>query len=334
MELRKLGASNFKVSPLCLGAMMFGGPADEPTSVRLIGMARDAGINFIDTANTYNSGKSEEVVGRAIHNERSRWIVATKVNGVMGPGLSERGSSRPAIMEQARRSLTRLGTDYIDIYYLHREDLEVPLEETVQAMGDLMRDGLIRSFAVSNHRAWRLAEICSISDRLGIDRPVACQPYYNAVNRVPEVEHLPACAFYGIGVVPYSPLARGVLTGKYDPDTAPPSDSRAARNDVRMMQTEWRRESLIIARTLKAHAEARGITAGQFSTAWVLNNRLVTSVIAGPRTEAQLEDYLGAVKYRFTAEDEALVSSLVAPGHASTPGYTDPMEQVEGRLPR
>lgn len=333
MELRNLGASKFKVSPLCLGSMMFGGPADEATSKRLIGMARDAGINFIDTANTYNNGKSEEVVGRAIRDERHHWILATKVNGVMGDGPNERGSSRQAIMEQVKRSLARLGTDYIDIYYLHREDLEVPLEETVRAMGDLVRDGLIRSFAVSNHRAWRLAEICSICDRLGIDRPVACQPYYNAVNRVPEVEHLPACAFYGIGVVPYSPLARGVLTGKYDPDTAPPSDSRAARNDARMMQTEWRRESLIIARTLKAHAEVRGITPGQFSTAWVLNNRLVTSVIAGPRVETQLNDYLGALRYRFTAEDETLVNSLVAPGHASTPGYTDPLEQVEGRVP-
>ena len=208
------------------------------------------------------------------------------------------------------------------------------LEETVRAMGDLIRDGVIRSFAVSNHRAWRLAEVCSICDRLGVDRPVACQPYYNAVNRVPEVEHLPACAFYGVGVVPYSPLARGVLTGKYDPDAAPPDDSRAARKDARMMQTEWRRESLVIARTLKAHAEARGITASQFSTAWVLGNKLVTSVIVGPRVEAQLNDYLGALRYRFTAEDEDLVNSLVAPGHASTPGYTDPLEQVEGRVSR
>jgi aryl-alcohol dehydrogenase-like predicted oxidoreductase len=334
MELRNLGRSGLKVSPLCLGSMMFGGPADEATSARLIGMARDAGINFIDTANVYNNGKSEEVVGRAIRDQRQHWVLATKVNGVMGDGPNERGSSRLAIMEQVKRSLTRMGTDYIDVYYLHREDFEVPLEETVRAMGDLVRDGLIRYFAVSNHRAWRLAEICSICDRLGIDRPVAFQPYYNAVNRVPEVEHLPACAFYGVGVVPYSPLARGVLTGKYDPDTAPPSDSRAARKDARMMQTEWRRESLIIARTFKAHAEARGVTAGQFSTAWVLNNKLVTSVIVGPRVEAQLDDYLGALKYRFTAEDEILVNSLVEPGHASTPGYTDPLEQVEGRVPR
>jgi len=334
MEYRNLGRSGLKVSPLCLGGMMFGGPADEAASRRLVEVARDAGINFIDTANTYNAGKSEEVVGRAIRGDRHRWVLATKVNGVMGGGPNERGSSRLAIMQQVKHSLARLGTDYIDIYYLHREDFQVPLDETVRAMGDLIRAGLIRYFAVSNHRTWRLAEVCNICDRLGIDRPVASQPYYNAVNRVLEVEHLPACAFYGLGVVPYSPLARGVLTGKYDPDAPPPGDSRAARKDVRMMQTEWRRESLLIARTLKSHAEMRGITPGQFATAWVLNNRLVTSVIVGPRLETQLDDYLAALNYRFTAEDEALVNSLVAPGHASTPGYTDPLEPVEGRVPR
>ena len=150
---------------------MFGGPADEAASKRLVDIARDAGINFIDTANTYNAGASEEVVGRAIHGDRNRWVLATKVNGVMGSGPNERGSSRLAIMEQAKRSLDRLGTDYIDIYYLHREDFQVPLDETVRAMGDLARAGLIRYFAVSNHRTWRLAEICNICDRLGIDRP-------------------------------------------------------------------------------------------------------------------------------------------------------------------
>jgi aryl-alcohol dehydrogenase (NADP+) len=334
MEYSNLGRSGLKVSPLCLGAMMFGGAADEATSRRLIGMARDAGVNFIDTANTYNDGRSEEIVGRTIHGDRHRWVVATKVNGVFGEGPNARGSSRRAIMESVKQSLARLATDYIDVYYLHREDLQTPLAETVRAMGDLARAGAIRYFALSNHKAWRVAEICNICDGLGIDRPVASQPYYNAMNRTLEVEHLPACAYYGLGVVPYSPLARGVLTGKYDPDAPPPDDSRAARQDTRMMQTEWRRESLVIARTLKAHAEARGITPGQFAFAWVLNNRLVTAVIGGPRTEAQLADYIGALDYRFTTDDEALVDSLVAAGHASTPGYTDPLEPVEGRVPR
>ena len=153
------------------------------------------------------------------------------------------------------------------------------------------------------------------------------------MNRMPEVEHLPACAFYGLGVVPYSPLARGVLTGKYDPDAPPPEGTRAGRADRRMMQTEWRPESLQLAREVRDHAAARGTTAPAFATAWVLNNRLVTSVIAGPRTEAQWDDYAAALSFSFNAEDEALIDRLVAPGHPSTPGYSDPAYPIEGRVP-
>ena len=169
---------------------------------------------------------------------------------------------------------------------------------------------------------------------MGIDRPVVSQPYYNAMNRMPEVEHLPACGFYGLGVVPYSPLARGILSGKYDPKAPPPEGSRAGRADSRMMQTEWRKESLVIAQKLKAHAEKRGITPGQFATAWVLNNAFVTAAIAGPRTMEQFEDYLGAPGYAFTKADEALVDRLVPAGHPSTPGYTDPAYPLEGRVSR
>ncbi|GJD57564.1 aldo/keto reductase [Methylobacterium dankookense] len=333
MQYRSLGRSGLKVSPICLGTMMFGGATDEPTSARIIGSAREAGINFIDTADVYNDGRSEEVTGRAIAADRDAWVLATKVANPTGSGPNDRGLSRVHVMRAAEASLRRLGTEAIDIYYLHKEDHGTPLEETVRAMGDLVRQGKIRHFGVSNHRAWRVAEICRICDALGIDRPVVSQPYYNALNRMPETEHLPACAHFGLGVVPYSPLARGVLTAKYDPDSAPPADTRAGRQDTRMMQTEWRPESLTIARTLKAHAEARGITAGQFASAWVLNNRLITAVIAGPRTEEQWQDYLGALAYRFTPEDEALVDSLVAVGHPSTPGYNDPAYPIEGRLP-
>ena len=333
MQYRSLGRSGLKVSPICLGTMMFGGATDEPTSARIIGDAREAGINFIDTADVYNEGRSEEVTGRAIAASRNAWVLATKVANPTGPGPNDRGLSRVHVMRACEASLRRLGTEVIDIYYLHKEDHDTPLEETVRAMGDLVAQGKIRHFGVSNHRAWRVAEICRICDGLGIDRPVVSQPYYNALNRMPETEHLPACAHLGLGVVPYSPLARGVLTAKYDPDAPPPAETRAGRQDTRMMQTEWRPESLRIARTLKAHAEARGITAGQFASAWVLNNRLVTAVIAGPRTEAQWQDYLGALAYRFTAEDEALVDGLVTVGHPSTPGYNDPAYPIEGRVP-
>ncbi len=331
MRYRKLGRSGLKVSPLCLGTMMFGGPTDEPTSKKIIARAKDAGVNFIDTADVYNEGRSEEVVGRALRAGRDHWVLATKMCNAMGPGPNDKGLSRRWMFQATDASLERLGTDWIDISYLHKEDHDTPLEETVAAMADLIRAGKIRYFGVSNHRSWRVAEICRICDRLGIERPVVSQPYYNAMNRMPEVEHLPACGYFGLGVVPYSPLARGVLTGKYDPDKPPSGDNRAARQDPRMMQSEWRRESLVIAQTIKTHAERRGITPGQFAFAWVLNNRFVTAPIAGPRTEAQFEDYLGALDYVFTAEDEDLVDSLVVTGHPSTPGYNDPAYPIEGR---
>jgi aryl-alcohol dehydrogenase (NADP+) len=314
--------------------MMFGGQTEEPASARIITRARDAGINFIDTADVYNEGRSEEIIGRAIAAERSHWILATKVANPTGPGPNERGLSRRHILAAAEASLRRLGTEWIDIYYLHREDPTTPLAEAVHALGDLVRQGKIRYFGVSNYRAWRVAEICRLCDELGLDRPVVSQPYYNALNRMPEVEHLPACGTYGLGVVPYSPLARGVLTGKYSPGTLPPEESRAGRQDRRMLQTEWRPESLDIAQEIKRHAEAQGITSVQFAVGWVLNNRFVTAVIAGPRTEEQWESYLAALDYRFTADDEAFLDALVAAGHPSTPGYNDPAYPIEGRVPR
>ncbi len=331
MEYRNVGNSGLKVSPLCLGAMMFGGPTDATTSTRIIAAARDAGLNFIDTADAYNGGASEEVVGRAVAANRDWWVLATKLANQMGEGPNGGGLSRKWVIDATEASLRRLGTGHIDIQYLHKEDLTTPLAETVRALADLIHQGKIRYFGVSNYRSWRVAEICRICDSLGIDRPVVSQPYYNALNRMPEVEHLPACGYFGLGVVPYSPLARGVLTGKYDPDAPPPAETRAGREDRRMMQTEWRRESLVIAQQVKAHAEARGITAGQFAVAWVLNNRLVTAAIAGPRTEEQWQDYLAALDYTFTSEDEALIDGLVAPGHPSTPGYNDPAYPLEGR---
>lgn len=334
MTPRNLGRSGIKVSPICLGTMMFGGPTTEKDSARIIARAREAGVNFIDTADVYTEGRSEEITGRAIKADRSHWVLATKLANPTGPGPNDRGLSRLYTMRAVEASLKRLGTDVIDIYYLHKEDHATPLEETVRAMGDLIRQGKIRSYGVSNHRSWRIAEICNLADRMGIDRPVVSQPYYNAMNRMPEVEHLPACGFYGLGVVPYSPLARGILSGKYDPKAPPPEGTRAGRADSRMMQTEWRKESLVIAQKLKAHAEKRGITPGQFATAWVLNNAFVTAAIAGPRTMEQFEDYLGAPGYAFTKADEALVDRLVPAGHPSTPGYTDPAYPLEGRVPR
>jgi aryl-alcohol dehydrogenase-like predicted oxidoreductase len=331
MEYRRLGRSGLKVSPLCLGTMMFGGLTDEEASVRIIARAKQAGINFIDTADVYVEGRSEQIVGGAIKAERYYWVLATKMANAMGAGPNQAGLSRRRMFQACDGSLARLGTDWIDIMYLHKEDHATALEETVIAMADLIRAGKVRYFGLSNYRSWRLAEICNLCEKAGIDRPIVSQPYYNAMNRMPEVEHLPACGYYGLGVVPYSPLARGVLTGKYDPDRPPPEDTRGGRRDTRMMQTEWRRESLVIAKEIKRHAEAKGITPVQFAFAWVLNNRLVTGAIAGPRTLQQLEAYLPALDYRFDGEDEALVDRLVPTGHPSTPGFNDPAYPIEGR---
>jgi aryl-alcohol dehydrogenase (NADP+) len=334
MEYRQLGRSGLKVSPLCLGTMMFGAETDEPTARRIIHRAHEQGINFIDTADVYAGGRSEEVVGRAIAGERDDWVLATKLGNQIGKRQGDAGLSRHWMMRAVEASLRRLSTDCIDIYYFHKEDYATPLAESVHAVAELIRQGKVRYFGLSNFRSWRVAEICRLCDEMGIDRPVVSQPYYNAMNRMPETEHLPACGYYGLGVVPYSPLARGVLTGKYQPDAAPLEGSRAARRDVRMMQSEWRPQSLQHAQEIKRHAEERGVTPGQFAVAWVLNNRLVTSVIAGPRTEAQWEDYPKALDYRFTPEDEALIDRLVTPGHPSTPGYNDPAYPIEGRVAR
>ncbi|OYV32930.1 MAG: NADP-dependent oxidoreductase [Rhodospirillales bacterium 20-64-7] len=333
MEYRNLGRSGLKVSKLCLGTMMFGGPTEEAEANRIIAQARQAGINFIDTADVYAGGRSEAITGRAIAAERGHWVLATKLGNVTGEGPNDRGLSRLHMFRAVAASLRRLNTEVIDILYLHREDLSTPLEETVQALGDLIRAGKIRHFGVSNFRAWRVAEISRLCDAAGIGRPVVSQPLYNALNRQAETEHFPACAQYGLGIVPYSPLARGVLTGKYAPGAAPGADTRAGRQDKRLMETEWRDESLAIAQEIAGRAKTRGVTPGQFATAWVLNNRLVTAAIAGPRTEAQWADYLGALEVEFTAEDEAVVDRLVVAGHASTPGYNDPAYPVEGRLP-
>jgi aryl-alcohol dehydrogenase-like predicted oxidoreductase len=334
MEYRGLGRSGLQVSPLCLGTMMFGGPADAATAQRIVDRARDQGVNFIDTADVYTGGCSEEVVGQAIREHRSWWVLATKCANPTGQGPNARGLSRRHVQHAVEASLRRLDVNEIDILYLHKEDHATPLAETVHALADLIRSGKLRYFGVSNYRSWRIAEICRLCDEAGVDRPVASQPLYNALNRQIETEHLPACAYYGLGVVPYSPLARGVLTGKYAPGAAPAAETRAGRQDRRMLESEWRPESLLIARRIAEHARGKGVSPGQFAMAWVLHNRLVTSAIAGPRTEEQWEDYAGALSCRLDAADEAFVDGLVAPGHPSTPGYNDPAYPIEGRVVR
>ena len=331
MDYRRLGGSGLTVSTVCLGTMMFGGPTPKAEAHDIIAHARDHGVNFIDTADVYEKGESERITGAAIAGARDAWVVATKVGNAMDSGARNNGGlSRRWILAECDASLARLGLDHVDIYYLHYDDHETPLDETIRAVGDLIRAGKIRYFGVSNFRGWRIAELVRICDEAGVSRPVVCQPYYNLLNRMPEVEILPACDHFRLGVVPYSPIARGVLTGKYAKD-AVPADSRAARNDQRIMETEFREESLAIASRLREHAEATGRTPVQVALAWLWANRIVSSVIAGPRTLSQWREYVAAVGTPWSGEDDALVDSLVRPGHPSTPGYTDPRYPFFGR---
>lgn len=334
MKYNRLGQSNLRVSALCLGTMMFGDQTDAMESMRIVDFAREKGVNFIDTADVYSLGRSEEFTGSAIRGDRDWWILATKVGNRMNTDASVPNQdrySRKWLLRECDASLRRLGTDYIDIYYLHRDFEEDNLAEVVSGLGDLIRSGRIRYFGVSNFRAWRIAEVVAECKRQGVPLPAVCQPYYNLLNRLPEVEILPACGFHGLGVAPYSPIARGVLTGKYKPGDEPPADSRAARADRRFMQTEWRPESLVIAQKLEWHAKAKGFSLVQFATAWVLANRFVTSVITGPKSQAQFEPYFGALDYPWGEEDEEIVDSLVPKGHPSTPGYHDPAYPFIGR---
>jgi aryl-alcohol dehydrogenase-like predicted oxidoreductase len=331
MDYRRLGRSGLEVSTLCLGTMMFGDRTSEPDAIEIVARARDHGVNFIDTADVYSKGESERITGAAILGERAHWVLATKVGNTLAAGTRNNGGlSRRWIQAECDASLARLGTSYIDIYYFHLDDSATPLHESVAAVGDLIRAGKVRYFGVSNYRGWRIAELIRVCESLGVPPPIACQPYYNLLNRMPEVEILPACEHFGIGVATYSPLARGVLTGKYAPGVVP-SDSRAARNDKRMMETEFREESFAIAAKLNEHAQRTGRTSTAFALAWLWANRIVSSVIAGPRTLGQWNDYVAAIGALWSAEDEALVDSLVRPGHPSTPGYSDPRYPLQGR---
>ncbi|MEO8523444.1 MAG: aldo/keto reductase [Caldimonas sp.] len=331
MQYRNLGKSQLQVSALCLGTMMFADQTDLAEARNIIAHAHAHGVNFIDTADVYSLGKSETMVGEAIKSTRQDWIVATKLGNPMTGRPNETHYSRAWMLRECEASLKRLDTDHIDIYYLHRDYNGMNLEEPLRAIDTLLQAGKIRYWGISNFRGWRTAEAVHLARALGMPGPAVSQPYYNLLNRQPEVEVLAACAHHGIGVVPYSPIARGVLAGKYAPGSKPVEGTRAGRGDKRMLETEFREESLQVAQTLKAHCDRKGVSLAHFATAWVLASKAVSAVIAGPRTLAQWQDYFGALDCVIDADDEALVDSLVTPGHPSTPGYNDPAYPLIGR---
>lgn len=310
---------------------MFGGPTTAADSIRIVHKALDAGINFVDTADMYSAGESERVVGQALAKRRGQVVLATKGRHKMGEGPNDWGATRLHLRQALDASLQRLGTDYVDLYYVHAPDYDTPIDETLRFLDDAVRLGKILYPACSNFRAWRVCEALWTSDKLGLARLAAVQPLYNLVNRDIEVELLPLCQEHKLGVVTYSPLARGILTGKYKPGVAFPEGSRAARNDKRMREAELRDESLAISQRLAEHCGQRGIAPSQFALAWCLANPILTAVILGPRTMEQFDDNLAALAVTISAEDEAFVDSLVPPGEHSGQGFNDPLYPVTGR---
>jgi len=327
MNYRNLGASGVKVSPLCLGAMMFGawGNPDHDECIRIIHRALDAGINFIDTSNNYSAGESEVIVGKALRGRREQAVLATKVWGPMGEGPNQRGLSRKAIEEQVDHSLRRLQTDVIDLYQIHRPDPTTPWAETLETLSDLVRRGKVRYLGCStNHYggkglwekhlpAWEIVETLWLSQRHGMRRFAALQPPYSILRRAMEAEHFPMAQRHGLGVMVWSPLEGGWLTGKYRRGAANPGDSPRASSWVGSLDNPKFERRLEVVEQLIGWVERRGLRLAEFALAWVLRHAAVSAAIIGPRTAAQLESSLQALELELTPEDCAAVDRLVPP---------------------
>ncbi len=317
MEYRSLGHTGLKVSPLCLGCMMFGprGNNNHEECIQIIHRALEAGINFLDTANVYSSGVSEEIVGKALKGRRDEVVLATKVHGVMGPGPNDRGNSRRHITRQVEDSLRRLQTDYIDLYQIHRPDPETPIEETMRALDDLVHQGKVRYLGSSTFAAWQLVESYWVSDRLRLERFVCEQPPYSILSRGIERDVLPVCEKYGTGVIPWSPLHRGYLSGKYRKGEAPPAESRATRDQFfEPLDSDAGQRKLAVVDELIPMADELGVSLAEYALAWTLANPVVTAPIIGPRLMEQLESVLRVPEIHIPAEHLKRIDQLVPPG--------------------
>jgi aryl-alcohol dehydrogenase-like predicted oxidoreductase len=325
MEYRSLGRTAIKVSPLCLGCMMFGGKTTPEDSYAIIDRALDAGINFLDTANVYSRGRSEEVTGEALkrNGKRHAVVLATKVHGTMDDhDPNAYGSSRRHIIEQCEASLRRLQTDYIDLYQIHRPRSDTPIDETLRALDDLVRAGKVRYIGTSTFGAWQLVESLWVAKEYGLNRFVCEQPPYHILDRRIERELIPMAQTYGFGIIPWSPLAGGLLTGKYTREHPSPEGGRYSDANMNpRFAARKTAEVYDVVEELTPVAAARGITLAQFALAWCMHQPGVTSPIIGPRTMAQLEDNLGALTVTISAEDRAAVDRLVPPGRMVSPFY-------------
>lgn len=326
MSYRRLGRSGLMISELVLGTMNLGRPTGKAESMRMIDTALEAGINILDCADVYAGGKSEDFVGAALsRNKRRRdTIVTSKAFMRTGEGPNDGGNSRHHILAACEQSLRRLKSDYIDIYFLHRTDYNVPQEETLAAMDLLVRQGKVRHIACSTHPPWRAVEAFWIADRFGYPKFVCEQPPYNLLDRRAEHELIPMCRAYDMGIITWSPLAQGVLAGRYTDANVIPAGSRGSVKPIYAERIS--QEGIEVSRKLAAHARQKGCALPQLAVAWVADRPGVTGVIIGPRTLGHLKELLGAVQVKLTEEDRHFCDALVPPGcnvsnHFNTSGW-------------
>jgi len=310
MDYVNLGKSGVKVSKIGMGGMTLGREADEAESIRMLDMAYDHGIIFFDTSNSYSKGRSEELIGKALKKKRNKVVLATKVFNPMGDGPNDRGGSRYHIIRAVEESLRRLKTDRIDIYQLHRYDREVPLEETLRALDDLVRWGKVVYIGCSNFSAGQLMEAMGISKSMGLHSFVSIQPMYNILKKEIETDLLPLCLKEEIGVIPYNPLAGGFLTGKYSPGEKPPTGSRLGDTESYRQRYLSDENFERVSRFLAA-AQKRKVHPIALSMAWVRSHPAVTSPIIGARNEQQLRETLSFLELRISIEERNQITSEV-----------------------
>jgi len=309
MEYRKLGNSSFRVSEIGLGGNPFGWTIDEQASAAVIKYALDQGINYIDTADRYDQGRSEEFIGKAIKGRRHEIILASKFGRVMGEGPNFRGGSRYYIMRAIDASLKRLQTDHLDLYQMHEPDPETPIEETLRALDDLVKAGKVRYLGTSNFAAWQLCEALWTSRVNHLHSFITEQPRYHILDRKIEEELVPLCQAYKIGIIPWAPLAGGFLTGKYRKDEKAPSDWRLS-TPIKIYGNMLTEENFRKLAKLEAFATMRGHTVGELALAWLLAKPWVSTIIAGARSVEQVKANLGVVGWKLTAEEVSELDAI------------------------
>lgn len=318
MEYRLLGRTGVRVAPLGIGTLNFGNPTPEAEAARIIERALDAGLNLIDTANSYNNGESEAIIGRvlAASGRRHEVVLATKAHFPTGPGPNERGNSRLHLVRACEDSLRRLRSDHIDLYQIHRPDPYTPVEETLAALSDLVRQGKLRYVGCSTHPAWRVMEALMVSELRGYVRYVSEQPPYNLLDRRIENELVPLCQAHGLALLPWAPMAQGVLAGRYGDAGAVPADSRAAQRGGVYADRVTER-GVELGRRFAALAHGHGLPPAQLALLWVMEQPGITAPIFGPRNVEQLEQILPTLELRLSDELRAACDELVPPGSAA-----------------